>query len=289
MEKVEREIDEMLGITAQRQGQVGAYENTGSARQAQVQSTAITEPWFYMHNEVKKSVLEHVANLSRIAYKGKKVLNYVLDDVQRIMMEIDMDKVAMSSYGLFISNSGKENKIFNKLDELAGVAMQQEKTKVSDMIKAFRANSISEVAAVIEKGEREFDEQQAQASRSQQEHESKLKEAEQQEAQINRDHEMALLERKIEGEIVKAKLTGLGFEASSNDVDDSALLAAEGDRALKEFENSSKLAIEREKISSSDRQSAEANRLKEKEIDTKMKIEELKAKTAIKNKVVGEK
>ena len=66
-------------------------------------------------------------------------------------------------------------------------------------------------------------------------------------------------------------------------------IVAEGDKALKQNEIASKVSIEREKISSSDRQKSEEGRIKEKEIESKERIEKLKAKTALKNKVVGEK
>ncbi len=289
MEKIEREIDEMLGITPQRQGQVGAYENTGTARQAQIQSTAITEPWFYMHNEVKKDVLTHIANLSKFAYQGKKSLNYIFDDVQRIMREIDMDQVAMSSYGLFITNSGKENKIFNKMDMMADTLIQQQQLKASDMVKAFRANSVSEISSILEKSEREAQEQAQAAQQAEQEFENAKIEREEAQKQLDRDHEMAVVNRKIEGDLIKAELTGAAFEASSSDENNFDDLERAGDRALKQFEMTSKTNIEREKIQSSERQNNEANRLKEKEIESKERMNKENNKTALKNKVSGEK
>mgnify|MGYP003647631415 CR=1 FL=1 len=289
MTKLENEIDQMLGITPQRQGQVGAYENTGTARQAQVQSTAITEPWFYMHNEVKKTVLEQVANLCKFAYKGKKVLNYILDDVQRIMMNIDMDEVSMSSYGLFITNSGKENKIFNKVDQLSDIMMQQEKMKASDMIKALRANSVSEIASILEKGEQDFNEQQAQSAQQQQEYEDAKIEREALEKQKDRDHDVTITQMKIQGDLLGKELTGVGFEASSNEGDQFDKIKAAGDNALKQLDISTKQATEREKTQSSERQSNEANRLKEKEIESKERMNKDNNKTALKNKVTGEK
>ena len=100
---------------------------------------------------------------------------------------------------------------------------------------------------------------------------------------------MVVVDRKIQGDLIKAELTGAAFEASSSDEDNFADLEKAGDRALKQFEMTSKSNIEREKIQSSERQSNEANRLKEKEIESKERTEKLKAKTALKNKVVGEK
>ena len=289
MEKLEREIDSMLGITPQREGQVMASETASSVRHSQIQSSAITEPWFYMHNEVKKAVLQKVLNLSRHAYKGKKVLNYILDDVQRIMTEIDMDQFALSSFGVFVTNSSKDNKVFGKIEELALTAMQSEKTSFSSIIDALRSDSISEVSNIIKQGEKDVQASQAEAGQQQQQHDAKMEELRKEEAQIDRDHEKEITAMKIDGDIRKAIISAQGRDAQNTEGDDSAVIAQEGDRQLKLFAEENKVGIENRKIESQNQQASEANRLKEKEIESKERMNKDNNKTALKNKVAGEK
>jgi len=289
MDKVETEIDSMLGITPQREGQIMASETASSVRHSQVQSSAITEPWFYMHNEVKKAVLQKTLNLARHAYKGKKVLNYVLDDVERIMTEIDMDQYALSSFGAFVTNSSKDNKIFAEIESLARLAMQSEKTSFSSIIDALRSNSISEVSNIIKKGEKDLQEQQSQASQAQQQHEQEMKQAEIEAKEREYAHEKELQAMKTQGELQKAIISATGRDAQGAEGDDSSMIAAEGDRQLKLFAEENKSMIENRKVESQNQIAKDQNSIKREEIKSKERIEKLKAKTALKNKVAGEK
>ena len=161
--------------------------------------------------------------------------------------------------------------------------------KASDMIKALRANSVSEIASILEKGEQDFNEQQAQSAQQQQEYEDAKIEREALEKQKDRDHDVTITQMKIQGDLLGKELTGVGFEASSNEGDQFDKIKAAGDNALKQLDISTKQATEREKTQSSERQSNEANRLKEKEIESKERMNKDNNKTALKNKVTGEK
>jgi len=56
-DKLDALIEDITGVTRQRQGQISQYETQGGVERSVVQSSAITEYLFYRHNRVKKKVI----------------------------------------------------------------------------------------------------------------------------------------------------------------------------------------------------------------------------------------
>lgn len=66
-------MGELSGVTRQRQGQIGTNELVGNAERSVLQSSHITEIWFYFHNEVKKRVCEALLDVAKITWgEGKR-------------------------------------------------------------------------------------------------------------------------------------------------------------------------------------------------------------------------
>ena len=76
LEYLELQCSEVSGITKQREGQVGPNELVGNTQQAVVQSSAITEEWFYQHNSLKGRVLESLID------------NYIFQNLSRFFVVI---------------------------------------------------------------------------------------------------------------------------------------------------------------------------------------------------------
>lgn len=56
MDKIESMLSEISGVSKQREGSISSNELVGNVERSVVQSAHITEPWFWVHNQVKKSV-----------------------------------------------------------------------------------------------------------------------------------------------------------------------------------------------------------------------------------------
>ena len=97
--KIEGLMDRVVGIPQQSEGDTKASETATGVQTSVTQSSYITEPWFYIHNEIKLKVLEALIETAKFAYPGQKKLQYITDDVQRVFMTVDMDKFADSDYG----------------------------------------------------------------------------------------------------------------------------------------------------------------------------------------------
>lgn len=286
--KIESLVDKIVGVTPQREGQVQASETATGSRMAEQNSSYITEPWFYIHNENKKKVLAQLLETAKFAYPDSKKLNYIVDDVERIFMEVDMEKFADSEYGVFVTNSTEDNIIFSKLESLAQMALSSDKASFSDVIGMFKSTSVSELSTKIKESEARKQQQAQQEGERQQAMQQEMIAAEREKVEAAREFEanQNQLDRENDIEVAAIKVMSFDSDTMDNGVIDSV---EEG-----------KAAIERSKVASDtmnkqlDRNTTivegDKNRqLKREELRSKENIEKLKAKTALKNKVSGEK
>lgn len=124
LDKIEQMVSELSGVTPQRQGAISSNELVGNVERSVVQSAHITEPWFWLHNQVKKRVLTMLLDTSKYAWKDtKKYLHYIQDDITRVFLEID-DNFCYEDFDIFVSDSTKDNQAIEQLHSLIQPAMQ---------------------------------------------------------------------------------------------------------------------------------------------------------------------
>jgi hypothetical protein len=164
LEYLEAQSGEVAGVTKQREGQIGPREGLGVSQQAVIQSSHITEELFHHHDAVKSAVLEAMIDMCKVAWgSNTKKIQYVLDDMSVAMFSVDSEKFVNSSYGIFVSDSARDQETFMVLRQLAQAALQNQRAELSDVIKMFSTNSTAELKAILEKSEdqRRAQEQQA--------------------------------------------------------------------------------------------------------------------------------
>lgn len=124
LDKIEQMVSELSGVSPQRQGAISSNELVGNVERSVVQSAHITEPWFWLHNQVKKRVLSMLLDTSKYAWKDtKKYLHYMQDDVTRVFLQID-DNFCYEDFDIFVSDSTKDNQAIEQLHSLIQPAMQ---------------------------------------------------------------------------------------------------------------------------------------------------------------------
>jgi hypothetical protein len=76
MDKIEQLAGTISGITAQRQGEISTSEMVGNVERSVLQSSNITEPLHWVHNQVKRHALNMLLNTAKGAWEdtGKKKL-----------------------------------------------------------------------------------------------------------------------------------------------------------------------------------------------------------------------
>lgn len=197
LEWIDNQIGQLLGISKQREGQVSNRETVGGVERATLQSSHITKWLFFIHDDVKRRVLECLLETAKIALRGrKKKFSYILSDGAEKIMELDGDEFAECDYGIVVDNSNGVQELNQKLDTLAQAALQNQAINFSTMIKMFTTTSTAEKQRMIEIYERkqkqeQEQQQQQQMQIQQQQLQQQAQEAQmkmQQEYQINKDN-----------------------------------------------------------------------------------------------------
>ncbi len=187
-----------VGITDAVEGQIGANEAVSNTRQNLVQTSYILEPYFDLHNIVKKNILEALLDAAKVAYTNspKRKISYIMDDMSQAVINLDIGLLNNSTIGLFVTNSIEADEIKQTIKMLAQAALQNQKAELSDVISIIRQNSIVESEETLRAAEQRRREYEMQLQREQQQ-------AQAEQARLAREHEELVFER--EKELIKLK------------------------------------------------------------------------------------
>ena len=313
MAKIEDMVARLTGITPQRQGSVAASELVGNVNQAITQSYHITEPWFWVHNQVKKQVLTMLLDTARYAWKDNKtVLNYILDDATRAFVTLS-DSFFYEDMDIFVDDSTKERNELEQLRQLMQPAMQNG-ASLLDIAEIITMDNINEIKQRLEEIENKRMQQMQEQQQAEQEAQRQLVEEQnrvKEEELMIKEAEMDLEKYKIDTDaqtkITVAQLNAYrgseNMDQNANGIPDVAEIGkqaidrmkVESDNAAKLFDarnknreielkkqiEDNKLKLEKERMS----HEIELQKQKDKEA---YKREQLKAKTALKNKTNAE-
>ena len=125
MDKIEQLAGTISGITEQREGAISSNELVGNVERSVVQSSHITEPLFWIHNQCKRHALNMLLNTAKGAWQasGKKKLSYVFDNGERAFLDIS-PKFYYEDMDVFVSDTSKDMENIQKLQQLIQPAMQ---------------------------------------------------------------------------------------------------------------------------------------------------------------------
>lgn len=315
MDKIESMVSEITGVTKQREGAISSNELVGNVERSVVQSAHITEPLFWVHNQVKKEVLSMLLNTAKFAWKDsdKRCVHYVLDDATRAFLTLS-DDFFYEDMDIFLDDSTKNQQQLEALKQLMQPAMQNGASllDIAEIITMDNINMIKNRLEDIEQKRMEqqqaLEEQQAQREQQMIQMQNEVKEEE----LMIKEAEMDLEKYKIDSDnatrITVAQLQAYrGLEdqdQNDNGIPDTMEIAAQAlaerkqasEEAGKQFEFNAKLReqqmkkeIEDKKIQLEREKLTAAQKLQKQKDEAAMQREKLKAKTSLKNKVVGEK
>lgn len=223
-EYIERRCGESVGITKQIEGQIGSEEAVRNTQQALVQSANILEPYFDMHNLIKRNVLQALIETAKVAYSElqPKSLSYVLDDMSVAMLSPDYDLLENSTYGLFVSNSMKADETLQTMKQLSHAALQNQQVELSDVLMIMNSESTQEAEELLKVAEANRAEREQ--AMQQQQIQAQQQEAEAQRAwereKMDREHQYTMAEIDLKGEkdIQKQLILSMGFN-EDKDID----------------------------------------------------------------------
>ena len=202
---LEQTAGQVCGISPQREGAVSQYEAVGNVQRTVIQSNLVTESWFYQHSLVKKSVLERVCNLMKIAWSEGKKAAFVLGDGAYKMINIFPD-ISLNDYGVHLGTGEKDDAIKQSLVQLSQSALQSGQIGLLDVVRVLKADSLTEAEHVLEQGLEAMQEQQKVV----QEQQAQMQQAEAQAKEAELNHEKEI--KQIDGEY-KVKAAEINAEA----------------------------------------------------------------------------
>lgn len=320
MQKIEDMVAKLTGITPQRQGQIAASELVSNANTAVNMSYHITEPWFWNHNQVKRRVLTMLLNTSKAAWKdSKRYLNYILDDATRAFVQLS-DNFFYEDMDIFVDDSTKNQQYIDQLKQLLQPAMQNG-ASLLDIAEIITLDNMSMIKNRLEEIEQKRMEQMQQQQQAEQQAQQQIAEQQNQlkeEELMLKEAELDLEKYKVDQDRYKAeqdnatKITvaqinsyrgAENMDQDMNGIPDPIEIGKQAleqqkinsDIATKQLElNNKRREIEQKREAENKKIQLEKDRMKhETELQrmsdkAAMDREKLKAKTALRNKVVGE-
>lgn len=314
MQKIEDMVAKLTGITPQRQGQIAASELVSNANTAVNMSYHITEPWFWNHNQVKRRVLTMLLNTSKAAWKdSKRYLNYILDDATRAFVQLS-DNFFYEDMDIFVDDSTKNQQYIDQLKQLLQPAMQNG-ASLLDIAEIITLDNMSMIKNRLEEIEQKRMEQMQQQQQAEQQAQQQMAEQQNQlkeEELMLKEAEMDLEKYKVDQDnatkITVAQLNAYrgaeNMDQDMNGIPDPIEIGKQAleqqkinsDIATKQLElNNKRREIEQKREAENKKIQLEKDRMKhETELQrmsdkAAMDREKLKAKTALRNKVTGEK
>ena len=307
MDKIEELAGTISGITQQREGAVSSSEMVGNVERSVVQSSHITEPLFWVHNQCKRRVLNMLLNTAKGAWEetGKQKLQYIFDNGERAFLDIT-PKFYYEDMDVFVSDTSKDLENIQKLQQLIQPAMQNGASllEAAEILTNDNFNIIKQKLKDMQTRQEQMQQQQQEAEAQQQQqlqqmqNEAKQQELMLQEAQM--DLQRYQIDQDNQTKIAVAQINAYrGTENMDQDQNGVPDVVEIGKQALeqqkinqeaynKRYEAKQKREIEDQKIQLEKDKMKHETELQSQKDKAAMEREQLKARTAIHNKTNAE-
>lgn len=314
MDKIESMLSEISGVSKQREGSISSNELVGNVERSVVQSAHITEPWFWVHNQVKKECLTMLLDTAKHAWKDNKTsIQYVLDDATRAFLTLS-DDFFYEDMNIFVEDTTKNQQQIEALKNLMQPAMQNG-ASLLDIAEIITMDNVTMIRGKLEEIEQKRMEQQQAMEQAQAEREQQMAQIQneiKEEELMLKEAEMDLKKYEIDSnnatKITVAQLNAYrgaeNMDQDMNGIPDPIEIGKQAieqqkvnsDIASKQFEFNNKKhememkrEIENKKIELEKQKMKQEMELQKQKDKAAMEREQLKARTAKQNKVVGEK
>lgn len=178
---IDQQISDVAGVNRQREGQALPTEAVTNAQSNIQMSSTITQVYFQVHDKLWEKVLSNFSTILIECYKGRQATKqFVLDDLSIETLNISPETFNNSQFGIFVSNSPKDDYVFKSLEALAQPLLQNDKAKFSDIVKMLRTDSTEELESYIIQSEAKAEQALAQQQQAQIESNHQLQEAQHQ-------------------------------------------------------------------------------------------------------------
>ena len=279
-ELLKKEISMAMGISPQREAAFASNSNVSDNQQAIAQSYHITEPYFYLHNEIWKAALNDYLNNFRTFCENIFINNptlkdhsfhFILPDGVEQLLKVTPEMLNHNSIGLFLNSGGQEQRYIDIMMQNAqgfaqngGAGMASLSTLIKSLVGGASPEEIHKLLIVEEQKQQKRQEDLQKQQLDSQERQIKMQidtREDLQEHEINKIVVKAREDR--ETAIMKETIGGLSWnenkDMNGNEIPDIIDLS-------KQFLNEQKLELDKSKFEYDKQYDAEKLRLEEKKI-----------------------
>ena len=261
LQAIDQQISDVAGVNRQREGQALPTEAVTNAQSNIEMSSTITEVYFQVHDKLWEKVLSNFSTILIDCYKGKKVTKqFILDDLSIETINVSPEIFNNAQFGIFVSNSPKDDYVFKSLAALAQPLLQNDKAKFSDIVKMLRTDSTEELEAYITQSEKRAEQALAEQTKMQYDSNERLQAAQ-------HEFELEKQANEIEAKIYIAEIDSLKFQrdqdSDNNNVPDQFEIGKWQEEAKLKRD---KLSLEEDKLEHQKEVDKEQLRLKSRQI-----------------------
>jgi len=276
LEYIEGKCKASAGINNARLGQQGNNELVGTTQQQIVQSSNLTESWFAVHDMGKRYAIKMLLDTAKIAYQKfpNKKISYILSDMSKKIIELDVEKLSCSVWGIFVSNATEDIQMYNELKQLSQAAIQNQSITLAGLAKTIRSGATpGDIIKAIEDGENKMQQRQQEAEEANRQLQAEIAQKQMELKLLEMELEKYKIDTQNETNIKVAEINTFRFQKDS-DIDNNEVPDWLEIEKFKSDKDVKKEELEFKKKESSIKQSIEMQKLalKNKEIDTDLKI-----------------
>jgi len=286
MSKIEDMISDISGVSRQRQGSVSSRELVGSIERSVTQSSLVTEPLFWMHNQCKKNAMKMLLNTAKEAWResGRKNIQYVLNDSTRSFLTLSED-FFYEDYDIFVSNSVRDLQALEQIKTLYQPAMQNGAT-ILDIAQILTLDNVTEIKSKLAEIEKKRMEQNENAADSENQRQAQLIEMQNK----SKEQQVQLGQQKLELEKYKIDTDNQTriYVAELNAYRGQQDLDADNN-GIPDVMEIAEFSLKENELESKKMDAQMANYQKEKEIERKHSVEQKKidSQSEIENKKIS--
>lgn len=258
LEMIKREIGMAMGISPQRESMFAQNSNVTDNQQAITQSYNITEPYYFIHNEIWKDALNdwlinfttYCRNIFLANPQLKEhTLHYVMPNGMEDLLKVTPEMLNHISMGLYTSNSGQNQKyidtMFNyglSFAQNAGQGMEAISTLVMSLVSGASPQEIHKLILIEQEKQHKRQQEMEQMKLQSQEKQVEMQTAAREDVQAHEIEKIVVkAEEDRKTELMKASLTNTDVDVDDDGQPDIMDIA---DHSIKE----AKLQLDRDKF-----------------------------------------
>jgi hypothetical protein len=272
LDSILQEWERLSGVNRQRQGAIGQYEGKGTAQQAIMQSSHITEDYFRKFAALEEKDMQALLDYSKVAWVTGKKTSYIMPDGTIEYLTVNPLDHMESEYGIFVTDSGVDIEKKLKVESLAQ-SMIQNGVPASIVAEAIDSDSFTQIKEKIAKAEKMTQQLQQAQQEAQDQMQQQGLENQQMKMQYDADQRDKDRQTQIEVALIQAEANDMNSKLKNalDQVDIRRKTQADKDKALND---KGKLAVDQRKIDASIKMNNDDNRIEEKKIQAMIKAKQ---------------